>query len=606
SSYPTELQKLLIQLSLLDSFTMDFVAALYEKTQDKLPNNYGFIFEKHSFLMKEASTDCFFFHQLYQLFLLEKSYLLSLSEKNMVWQEAAAYYMENGNYIKSISCYRKCNDYAKMIDAIMLTVRSQNEYTAQDALYFLEHIELLSEEERKLYKRADYLRAFQYMVLVRLEESETLLLQLVTQLYKSQSNTDKDLLCEVYSTLGIVHMMQNKEDFVTDFKNAASLLDSLPFITRNKYGGKMRIHDAHSFSMADNKPGARIRMEQAVHDAIPYMTKVWSGDIAGMEHLFSAEASYLCNQLEDSAYHAYETIATAEQYGQYDLACNAYFILARIGLIKGNLSEMTLQMQNLRLYVKKHDLSVLHKIKDTALAWYYIRLHDYKHIPSSILDLSKTELNNLSYGRPQLVYANYLFNLGEYARIIGMLEHPRGLYLARGIWPDRISQFIMLALAHHYSGNIQASMDALWLAYDMCYQNGLVTLFIECGHHMAPLIENVRNQTQYHFAEDFLEYISVQSHAFAKETEILRNTYHRQSSLKKPKQNHLTKREQEFLYDLSLGYTREEISHKEYVSLNTVKSTIRNIYRKLGANNCAEAISIAISKGLIESYSKAD
>jgi LuxR family maltose regulon positive regulatory protein len=45
--------------------------------------------------------------------------------------------------------------------------------------------------------------------------------------------------------------------------------------------------------------------------------------------------------------------------------------------------------------------------------------------------------------------------------------------------------------------------------------------------------------------------------------------------------------------------TREEIADVSSLSVNTVKSTIRNLYNKLGAINKADAVRIAVARGLV-------
>ena len=52
----------------------------------------------------------------------------------------------------------------------------------------------------------------------------------------------------------------------------------------------------------------------------------------------------------------------------------------------------------------------------------------------------------------------------------------------------------------------------------------------------------------------------------------------------------LTRREQEMLEQLSKGYRYKEIADKLFVSLDTVRTHIRNIYEKLQVNSRAEAL----------------
>ena len=51
---------------------------------------------------------------------------------------------------------------------------------------------------------------------------------------------------------------------------------------------------------------------------------------------------------------------------------------------------------------------------------------------------------------------------------------------------------------------------------------------------------------------------------------------------------------------LATGLSRREIGAKLYISLNTVKTHTRELYRKLGATSRADAVAHAEALGLLE------
>ncbi|SDW73455.1 LuxR family transcriptional regulator, maltose regulon positive regulatory protein [Amycolatopsis xylanica] len=61
----------------------------------------------------------------------------------------------------------------------------------------------------------------------------------------------------------------------------------------------------------------------------------------------------------------------------------------------------------------------------------------------------------------------------------------------------------------------------------------------------------------------------------------------------------LTEREQALLAELPSMRTAEEIAHSLYVSVNTVKTHLRGIYRKLGVSQRRDAITVARQRGLL-------
>ena len=597
ASYPENRQKLFVKLSLLDSFTKELAYDLYRSHEGSAFDLETLV--NHMFIAKEPATGRLSCHHLYRTFLQKKRTLLNAEEEHHVLRKAAEYYTSSGYIMEAIACYRKCGDHKNMLDVMSVAIRLQYGTSAADATYFLEYLDLLTAEEVRQYPIADYLRALIYLNTLKLESAEALLLDLELRLLPDETPEGRALLGEAYALRGALHLMNNQEDFGDYYRKAADYLPEGSFLQDKN---KLLIRNNHSFAMTDNLPGARERMERAVHCGVPWMSRVLCGGMSGMEHLFSAEAAYLSHQFADAQQHAYRAIYKGEANAQHGIVCNGHCILARIGLIQGKFTEMSKQIRDVVDYAEKYEFGVLKEIRDTALGWYYVKMQDYKRIPRSVIAADNRSDRPLleHHGRLKILHANYLIHAGEYAKLIGMLEYPTGLHLTRGIWADRICLYIMLAIGYHQLGNANSAIRALWTAYDLSYHNGLTTLFVEAERYMIPLIDQARRQDAYAFAPEWLDFVQQEAVSFAKRAAKVRAAYKKQNPAKLAGDNPLTKREVEVLRALSQGLTREEIAVKQFVSINTVKSFIRNIYNKLGAANRTEAISIAISNEYIE------
>lgn len=62
----------------------------------------------------------------------------------------------------------------------------------------------------------------------------------------------------------------------------------------------------------------------------------------------------------------------------------------------------------------------------------------------------------------------------------------------------------------------------------------------------------------------------------------------------------LTQTEQEILKEIALGFSTKEISKRRNVSVHTVMTHRKNIFRKIGVNNAYEATKYAMKAGLID------
>jgi len=597
SAYTKQQQLMLVKLSLLNNFTMKLAMDLYDGNLADFQN-----MENHAFLNSDSATGQYFMHRLYKLFLQKKRYLLTSEDERQTWKKAAEYHTASGGVLEAISCYRQSEDHAGMLKVICDHATKHDDLIETNADFFLEHIDLMPPEVLREYPVADFLRADIYIKTLKLEKAETLLADLERRLLGRNLADETTLLGEVYVAQGFVNMIRNRENYGDYFKKATDFLPE-----GSKYRSKNdRLTQANniSFTMPDNLPGAKERTEITVRKAIPWISKALHGFLDGMEHIISAESAYLSYDLVRAKQQAYQCIFKARSNAQHDFSCIGHFILARVSWLEGDLAEMTQQIQNIVEYAAKHKVFILEETLDTALTWFYIQLRDYDQIPNNSITINYSKRPILTNGYSQILHAKYLIIKEDYAKLVGMLEHSRGLFLSSGIWSDRIYLSIMLAVGYHHLGNPEAAMDALWMAYDMCRYNGLIACFIEGGEYVCALIQSARQQSKYKFDHEWLNLVYNEANDFARQAEAVRAEYRDKNSVKTAEHNPLSKREREVLQALSQGLTREEIALEQYISVNTVKSVIRSIYNKLDSNNRAEAVSIAISHGYIEGYSK--
>jgi len=75
------------------------------------------------------------------------------------------------------------------------------------------------------------------------------------------------------------------------------------------------------------------------------------------------------------------------------------------------------------------------------------------------------------------------------------------------------------------------------------------------------------------------------------------NSIHNQGSTAKTYD--LTNREKEVLALLVKGLTRKEIAGKLFISCNTTGTHIKNIYQKMGVNNCGSAVAKALNEDIL-------
>jgi LuxR family transcriptional regulator, maltose regulon positive regulatory protein len=161
--------------------------------------------------------------------------------------------------------------------------------------------------------------------------------------------------------------------------------------------------------------------------------------------------------------------------------------------------------------------------------------------------------------------------------------------LAAGPLPKlgaEIRRLILLACAEMQRGRTQLAEDAIRRALEAGRPDGYVRPFLEEAPQIISLLRGIVSARPDHYV----------AHLVCQAEQVVPD-----SPPEAPGQvlEPLTDRERELLGYLPSHLHLREIASNMYVSLNTVKTHLKNIYRKLGAASRSEAVSIARAHGLL-------
>jgi len=179
---------------------------------------------------------------------------------------------------------------------------------------------------------------------------------------------------------------------------------------------------------------------------------------------------------------------------------------------------------------------------------------------------------------------------------LGLLKRLRQAAEAGGRFLRVLESRVLEGLALHAQRKTDAALDVLEEALRQAEPEGLVRVFVEEGLPMARLLYLETTQ------EVVPEFARTLLGVFTETTEM-RNVGPRKreraaipSDLIEP----LTERELEVLALIAEELSNQEISDRLFISINTVKTHVRNIYGKLGASRRSQAIGQAQALGLLQ------
>lgn len=603
NNYSSSVRKCLLMLSLFDEFDLGIIRLLDQEDS----RDFDSIFMNHSMIFYSNTNKTYSFNPLYEDFLRKKQGFLSEEEKRQTLLKAGNWYYDNGNVIQAISCFRMCGEYDKVIEII---TRKVFRIMSREYIYFYhKQLKLLP---RELFSRNPILwviQAYLYMLNSELLRAKKVLFALEEKLSADSRESSRQLLGEVYLSLGELSILLKEASFAGYYKKARALLPNgsrlrngkLPFLGNNSFFFLFWQLDDQTKILAVDKNASQIEtIEEAFSQSAEDIKFLLHGGGAGINYLYSAEAAYCRLDFNRAREMAYKAIYTAQDFEQHDIFCNSHILLVKLCLGMGQLRETQMHIDTIINYIDKNNITWLLDMKDSVKSFFATVLGNYEDNASWISNGEFYNRNTpkINSGREMLVHAYYLLSSNQYLRVVSYLEVFRDIAVRQGIWLGTIYASIMQSIAYYNIQEYDEAVAALKQAYDMTYGNHLLNPFIEMGYRIKGILELVKKENHQGFDPDWLNTILQKSSTMGKRHALLIKEYHSLFAEERVQVN-LSKREKEILDLLSQGMKREEMAAYYSISISTVKKHITNIYNKLGAINRADAIYLAVKMGLL-------
>ena len=188
-----------------------------------------------------------------------------------------------------------------------------------------------------------------------------------------------------------------------------------------------------------------------------------------------------------------------------------------------------------------------------------------------------------------LTLVRVLLAQGEAGEALLLLDRWRQHARAQGRTGSEIEMLVLAALAHQKQGKTEQVVQRLQPALLLASPEGYVRVFVDEGKSMAVLLHMALSRWKGKSGADYVHklfaVLEAEQRAHGSLTPI---TPHREPLLEP-----LSARERKVLRLLATGLSNAEIAAELVVSINTVRTQARSIYRKLNVKNRHEAVVIA-------------
>jgi LuxR family maltose regulon positive regulatory protein len=592
-----DLRKFLIKLSLVEYLTPDLLQIIAAGKQliDEMEQII-------SFVRFDSYLNMYRIHHLLLEYLTGKQEELSEEEKREVYQKAAAWCAENNQKTDAISYYEKAGDYQRLFGVIDTMPSILPNRTAR---MLLEILERAPPEIYDQIAHAHVQRTGLYLALEMFDKSREELLKVIAKLEaQAPSPATYQTLTGCYNLLGFIGMntcsYTRDYDYVHYFKKARYYYEFNQFKTRPP----VSVMPLSSYLCRVNTedPEELEKYIAAISASIPYTSVTFGGCVLGADDLCRGELAFFRGNMAEAEELVNKALGSARQGKQYETENRALFYLLRIHLVRGNYPAIQDTLERMKAQLNEQRYPTRFTNYDITCGWYWAHTgQEEKLAPWLKNDFEESDLNSIVFGLEVLVKAKYHFAEKHYPAALAVLES-RGT--RSGHWDfvmGRIEKKVLEAVCRYQIRDKAGAYAALEAAYHLARPNALYMPFTELGKDIRALADTALKDQAAGIPRAWLETIRRNASAYAKKLFAVTKQYPPEDPRRAPpeQKNRLSHREIEILANLSQGMTQEEIAGLSSLSVNTVKSVIRSIYRKLGAINKADAVRIAVSRDLV-------
>jgi LuxR family maltose regulon positive regulatory protein len=285
----------------------------------------------------------------------------------------------------------------------------------------------------------------------------------------------------------------------------------------------------------------------------------------------------------------------ARENKQFGYIYRALFYSLRIAAAQGDFAQAEQALKEAKDLLNKTEYQNRFVDYDTSLSWFFC-----------FLDLPEKTSDWLQEGFSAYTHAGLIENFWNQIKarfcyatrnFAPLLAHIEEMKTRESFLYERIEMLSMEACIHYKMKDKEKALAALQAAYTEALSNEIVMPFIELGKDMRTLTSAALKEPDREIPTSWLEDINRKSASYAKRRTHIITKYKRAHGL--ANDIVFSPREGEVLADLSHGLSRPEIAVNRGLSVNTVKMVINMLYTKVGAENMADLIRLAVERKLI-------
>ena len=566
-----EEQRFLITVSLLECFTVGQAYILLGK--DTLPAGIARLLGSGSFLRYERDSGAYTLHSLLKSFLRQELKGLPHGKIRGMQKLAADAYAVVGERYFALCTYLEAGELETLL-SLPLKAADFSLYPKASSAEVLERV--LRECDREILVRHPHTLSMITFELFRtgsyaaFEKGCSLIEGMIS---RSEQNgfheEDTRILTGQLALLQSFAEFNDIEKMSALHRRAWEVLGG-PFSNRADWNDSWTFGQPSVLYMFWRESGALDRELACMDEYLPYYIRLTEGHGTGADCAMRAEA--LLMRGEDIAAEAlcYKAIYLADAQQQDSICFVAEMTLLRISLLRGDVANFENVRRSILGRTKTCAESAGKRMAELVLSFVTV-LTDESVVSEWLTDLNRITgiLYNVAVPFGVLTYLRWLLMQGQDAKLLGIVQGALSVAEQHHFVLPQIYFHLFITIAHHRLGQKEAAEAALDRALSLALPDGIHLPFAEYGEALAPLLKSRERQ----------------SGMIGLPALCMRHRLGVEKIRKATRLVQLSLREREVARLAGGGLTNRDIASRLLVSQETVKTTMKSIFRKLGTRS---------------------
>jgi LuxR family maltose regulon positive regulatory protein len=295
------------------------------------------------------------------------------------------------------------------------------------------------------------------------------------------------------------------------------------------------------------------------------------------------------NELEAAEQFVSQALTRGAQLADQYLLVYGSLVLARVLHAGRETAQAQQRLTALAARTQQSKASLLHRQVRTCQAWLQLAVGDLARVQRwyTTCTQQNDEIPLTQHEQEALILARLLIVQRKTTKALHLLEQWRAEAHALGRISSELEILVLMALAHVTHKDLPQAKQMILEALALARAEGYRRLFLDEGETMAALLRDVLPDVRNELLGSYVRTLLL---AFARERSGQVDASPADPALLSEP---LSVQEQRVLRLLAAGHSNPEIAQELVVSVNTVKTQVQSIYRKLKVNNRVEASEVA-------------